>query len=569
MKIWIDGIQMQCSPGQTLLDLIRSNGLDSEKLSQRPLAAKIAGEVFTLNYIPCREGTSDTAMPRRKAMEAAGGCVSLLRYSDKLGRAVYIRSLEFLMFLAVEQLWPGARARINFTVGNCLNVTVDKESAFAKEDVITLKTRLRELAEQDVPLIRQRMATGQALATLETAGRRDKARLLSWQNASFLDVYRYGDYIDHFYGEVVPSTGYVTIWDLIPDGHQGLWLCYPQQENPDCAAQYQPSRNLSRVFFESESWCRLMECGTLAELNEKIEHGKLAELIRVSEALHEKSFSDLAERIQQQGARAVLLAGPSSSGKTTSANRLAVQLQVRGMKPILMSLDDYYIDRDRIPPQPDGSLDLEHINTIDTPLFRQHLQMLLSGERVNLPKFNFHTGKRYWSDHSLQLQPNTVIIVEGLHALNPQLLPQGLSPSLIFKLYVSALFPLRLDDHNRIRTSYVRLLRRIVRDYETRGASVSRTLSMWDSVRRGEERWIFPFQEEADAIFNSALVYELAVLKKHIYPLLESVTQEDPHYEDVRVIVNVLNYVLPAEVEEEIPPTSILREFVGGNSFYK
>ena len=264
-----------------------------------------------------------------------------------------------------------------------------------------------------------------------------------------------------------------------------------------------------------------------------------------------------------------MLAGPSSSGKTTSANRLAIQLRVHGKKPILMSLDDYYIDRDKIAPGPDGKLDLEHINTLDTELFRRDMAKLLAGEEVELPSFNFKTGRREWLGHKLRLYPESVIIVEGLHGLNPAMLPENVEANLIFRLYVSPMLPLNLDDHNRIPTSYLRLLRRTVRDYETRGATVQKTISMWDSVRAGERRWIFPFQENADVIFNSSTLYELAVLKKHIYPLLTAVTTEDECYEEVRAMVKILNYVQQADVDDEIPPTSLVREFIGGNSFYR
>jgi uridine kinase len=307
----------------------------------------------------------------------------------------------------------------------------------------------------------------------------------------------------------------------------------------------------------------------VAELNTLVHSGGIRELIRVNEALHEKNYARVADMVCARGAKAVMLAGPSSSGKTTSANRLATQLRTHGKKPILMSLDDYYIDRSLIPPGPDGKLDLEHINTIDTALFKEHLQRLLAGEEVSLPSFNFVTGCRQWDGHTLKLNEQTVVIVEGLHGLNPVLLPDNLDPNLVFRFYVSALLPLNLDNHNRIPTSYLRLLRRIVRDYETRGSSVQRTMSMWDSVRAGEKRWIFPFQENADVIFNSSTLYELPVLKKHIFPLLTAVTPEDEWYDDVRAIVKLLNYIEVADVDDEIPPTSVVREFIGNNSFYR
>lgn len=312
-----------------------------------------------------------------------------------------------------------------------------------------------------------------------------------------------------------------------------------------------------------------MQCRTIAELNDYIYTGKIRELIRVNETLHQMRLSAIAEQILQKDAKAVLLSGPSSSGKTTTANRLATQLRAHSKIPILVSMDNYYVDRDKILPGPDGKLDLEHINTIDTELFRNQLKSLLCGEAVVLPKFDFLTGKRQWHDESLQLSEDAIIIIEGLHALNPVLLPQQLDTGKIFKLYVCPETTLYLQDNEQIPASFSRLLRRIVRDLNTRGASVCQTMSMWESVRRGEKRWIYPYKDCADACFDSATVYELAFIKKHIYPLLAEILPQEPCYKQAQAIYMILDRIADADADDEIPPTSIIREFIGGNTFYK
>ena len=566
MKLFVDGLQFEPRPGQSLLEIIREMGLDSRMLSRRPLAAKIAGEVFTLNYIPVRqqELSSDRASIRR-AMAASNGQIHLLRYADHNGRETYVRTAQFVIFLAVRQLWPKAVAKMNCTVGSGLYISVTNAEGFS---AVAVKQRIARLVEEDIPLLRRRVSVRDAVAYYEADGQQDKAELLRWRVADYFDEYVYEDYADYFYGEMMPSTGYLQSWDVVP-AKGGFMFIYPDGQNPDRVAEYRDSPNFFQVFTEGEEWGRLMECATVADLNGLVQSGRIRELIRVNEALHEKRYSQVADMVCQRGAKAVMLAGPSSSGKTTSGNRLVTQLKVHGKKPILMGLDDYYIDRDKILPGPDGKLDLEHINTIDVELFRTQMAELLSGKEVELPVFNFKTGRREWRGHMLRLEENSVIIVEGLHGLNPALLPEGIEPHLIFRMYVSPLLPLNLDNHNRIPTSYLRLLRRTVRDYETRGASVQQTMSMWDSVRRGESRWIFPYQEQADVIFNSSTLYELAVLKKHIYPLLTAVEPEDTCYEQVRGIVKILNYVQEADVDDEIPPTSLVREFIGGNTFYR
>lgn len=561
LQLQINGLPIETAPGQSLLDAINALCLNSDNFPEKPIAAKISGELFSLQAKPdlIDSGTM------KKALDASSGEVQLIYYNDPVGKDVYTRTAQFVLFLALHSLWPKSCCKMGCSVGNGLYVAVCNAPDFS---FARLKEAVQQLVIQDIPLNRRKLKTNEAIEFFRSIGQLDKARLLSWRRAPHFFVYENNGFADYYYGELAPSTGYLQVWDILP-AEGGFMFLFPDDNAPHTVASYVEMPNFQSVCAEGEKWCQLMECETVADLNGFVENGKIRELIRVNEALHEKRFSQVADMVCERKAKAVMLAGPSSSGKTTSANRLATQLRVHGKNPILLSLDDYYIDRERIPPGPDGKLDLEHINTIDTALFREHIQLLLQGSKISVPQFNFRTGKREDNGREICLSNDSVIVVEGLHALNPVLLPNDLEQNAIFKLYVSPLLPLNLDYHNRIPSSLLRLLRRIVRDYETRGATVQHTLAMWDSVRRGERKWIFPFQEQADVIFNSSTLYELSVLKKHIFPLLTDVGPEEACFEQVNSIVKVLNYVLEADVDDEIPPTSLVREFIGGNSFYR
>ena len=339
-----------------------------------------------MNYVPVRIKDANPDRPSiRRAMAASRGQVKLLCYSDPSGKDVYSRTAQFLLFLALHQLWPEARCKMDCTVGSGLYIEVNNAKNF---DATVLKQLVQALVQEDFPLIRKRITTEEAIHQFTLTGQMDKARLLTYRNEPYFDQYTYGDFSDYFYGELAPSSGYMKVWDILPSPG-GFMFIYPDPSNPDYVDEFQDSPNFLHVSTEGERWCELMSCETIADLNELVKSGKIRELIRVNEALHEKRFSQVADMVCERGAKAVMLSGPSSSGKTTSANRLATQLRVHGKKPILMSLDDYYVDRDKILPGPDGKVDLEHINTIDTDLFRKHLLALLNGEEVEIPISTF------------------------------------------------------------------------------------------------------------------------------------------------------------------------------------
>lgn len=566
MKLIINDIPVELTEGESLYDAVEKLGFVKGRLSEDPIAAKMAGRIFTLNYVPDPVDKEPFLRDSvKKAIAAANGHIKLVTYNDLAGRDAYVRCAQFSVFLAMERLWPEARVKMHYTVGTGIYFFVTGAKDFSAK---RLKEEVRAIKEDRIVLRRKKITTAEAIEYYRKKGMDDKADLLEYRPFPTFHVYENGGFADYYYGEMAPHTGYLMSWDIV-DAPSGFVFVLPDSRDPDKVSSYTDKPKFFSVYSEGKRWGELMECETVVDLNRLVESGRIRELIRVNEALHEKRFSNIADTVVETDKRLITIAGPSSSGKTTSANRLATQLCTHGKKPVLMSLDDFFINRDKIPKGPDGKQDFEHFNTINKELFGGVIRDLFCGKTVELPRYNFITGKTENSGKFLSLTDKSVIIIEGLHGLNPELLPSDCRQIEPFRVYVSPLLPLNLDDHNRIATSYLRLLRRIVRDIETRGASVQRTISMWDSVRAGEERWIFPYQENADVILNTSTLYELAVLKKHIYPLLTAIEPSDECYDRVRSIVKILNYVKEADVDDEIPPTSIVREFVGGNAFYK
>ncbi len=568
MLLKLDGTEVAARPDETLLTLIERAGLNIGALRDRPLAAQIGGEIFSLHYAPVRMREGKETMRRHVAL--CGGDVKLLRIGDAQGWRLYRRTLQLILICAVRRLFPGARAQVQHTLSNGLFITLEKSPALTEKDVRAIYEECGKIVAADLPLKRERIKRQEALDYFADDGQLDKVRLFQWRAFEYFDVYRIGDYMDCFYGEMAPSTGYVAEFGL-----EYLWggmiLLMPDRDEPEHAVRYVKRPKLAAVFRESEEWARLLSCANVADLNGFVADGRVRELIRVNEALHEKRYASLADEIVRRGARAVLVAGPSSSGKTTSANRLYTQLRVLGKKPVMLSLDDYYFDRADIPPDENGNIDFESIDTLDIARFNDDLALLIAGEAVETPLFDFAAGKRKPVGRTIQLGRDDPLIIEGLHGLNERMLGPAVPRALVFRLYVSAWTTLNLDDHNHISTSDVRLLRRLIRDYFTRGASLEETFSLWDNVKRGETTWIYPYQEQADAFLNTTLVYELAVLKRHVYPLLAAVEPQSPHYADAVQILSFLDYFVAtdAETEAEIPPTSVLREFIGGNAFYR
>ncbi len=497
------------------------------------------------------------------------GEIRPLTLRDEEGRRIYERSLRFVLLLAFRRLMPGQRVRIEYSVGGGVYLhTPGRELTAA--DVAAIEAEMRAITEADLPFDKREWSLDDAIAYFEVDGQEDKVELLKRRTVPFFNNYECGGMWEYFYGAMAPSTGYVKVFGVQHLPGRGMALLTADPDDPARHAAYIDRPKHLRVFDQSAKWCSILGVQNAPDIHEMLEQRKFRAFIRVNEALHDKAIADIAETIANKGSRIILVAGPSSSGKTTFTGRLAIHLRVLGLSPVMISLDDYYRDRADLPREADGSVDLEALHTIDVPLFREHMQRLMDGETVEIPRYSFHTGSRMEHGVPLKLSPGQPVLVEGIHGLNPALV-EGIDDGYIHRIFVSALTCLNLDDHNRIRTTDVRLLRRIVRDNQFRSTPPEETLAMWPSVRRGEETWIFPHQERADSMFNTALHYELPVLGHYAYALLKAIPPENPHYLTARRLVKMLNYFpdIPETVLEEVPPLSLLREFIGGCTIEK
>ena len=488
------------------------------------------------------------------------------------GHRVYVRSLSFVLYKATQDVFPGSKLFIEHSLcrGYYCNFKKKSGDSISDSDVEHIKHRMQEIIDLDMPFRRTEATNEEAIRVFAERGFSDKVKLLETSGHIYSDYYTLGDTVDYYYGPLVPSAGYLKVWGL-ERYEQGLLLRVPDWNNPLRLAEKVEQPKTFEMFAEKTRWDIIMRLSNAGDVNKAIMRGHASELIQVSEALQEKKIVQIAEEIDRRfhretdPVRIVLITGPSSSGKTTFCKRLSVQLMACGLRPVSFSTDDYFVNRIDTPKLPNGDYDFDNIETVEYDLLEDHLLRLMQGERVEIPEYNFVTGKREWNGKKLKLSNDTVLIVEGIHALNP-LLTKNISDSVKYKIYISALTSVSLDDHNWIPTRDNRLLRRIIRDYNKGAFSAKETISQWKNVLAAEDKWIFPFQETADVMFNSALNIEFAVLRIHAEIILASVPKNCDEYAEAHRLLKFIHYFLPIS-DKEIPPTSIMREFVGGSSF--
>ncbi len=482
------------------------------------------------------------------------------------GIRIYRRSLKIVLMRAAKEIFPDCRIRIMYSLSKGLYGEIEIGRHVMERDLRRIEERMREIIAADEKIEKIKVPVAEGIRYFAEEGLQDKVELMKYKQTDEISVYRLGWYHDYYFGYMLPSTGFLKEFELhyyLP----GFILRFPSEDSPDKVPPFVEQRKLSQIFYEYEKWGEVLEVCNVASLNRIVAAGKGGDLIRLAEALQEKKIAQIADQITQnrERVRLVLIAGPSSSGKTTFAQRLAIQLRVNGVKPVSISLDDYFVSREFTPRNEKGEPDFEALEAIDLDLFNEQLADLIMGEPVKIPRFNFMTGRREYRGEILQIQPDQPIIIEGIHGLNEKL-TQAVPKDRKFKVYISALTQLNIDDHNRIPTTDNRLIRRIVRDHQFRSHDALTTLRLWPAVRRGENKNIFPFQEEADVMFNSALIYELAILKKYVEPLLMEIPHDCPEYSEAKRLLKFTSYFLPLD-EHEVPSNSILKEFIGGSCF--
>ncbi len=498
--------------------------------------------------------------------------VEFLDAREGSGHRVYVRSLSFLLYKATQDVFPGSKLFIEHTIsrGYYCNFRKRNGEKVSEDDVEQLRQRMQEIVNLDMPFRRHEATNEEAIRVFSERGFADKVKLLETSGQIYSDYYTLGDTADYYYGPLVPSAGYLTVWGL-ETYHDGMLLRVPDWHNPTVLAEKVDMPKTYEMFREKTRWDIIMRLSNAGDVNRAVQRGYASELIQVSEALQEKRIVQIAEDIdrrfhaEENPIRIVLITGPSSSGKTTFCKRLSIQLLACGLRPLSFSTDDYFVNRVDTPKLPSGDYDFDNIETVEYALLEDHLIRLMAGERVEIPEYNFVSGKREWNGKKLKLSNDTVLIIEGIHALNP-LLTKKIDDTLKYKIYISALTSISLDDHNWIPVRDNRLLRRIIRDYNKGAYTARETIAQWPNVCAAEDKWIFPFQETADAMFNSALNIEFAVLRTHAELILSQVPKNCPEYAEAHRLLKFIHYFLPVS-DKEIPPTSIMREFVGGSSF--
>ena len=484
------------------------------------------------------------------------------------GYRVYQRTISFIMQKAVADIYSGRKFYIRHSLGRGLYCEFADGEQLTDAGLEALRERMQQIIDAGYPILRERMLTSEVNDIYKRFGYDDKIALLNTRPRLYSDMYSMADVVGYFYGALAPDSSYIHLFD-VKRYHEGFYVALPTRLDPSKLDLNVHWDKMLDVFSEYHDWVQIMGVPTVGYLNEKLLNGDMSELIKIAEAFHEKKIAAMADKIdaanKERGTRVVLISGPSSSGKTTTSKRLGIQLRILGLDPVLISLDDYFVDRDRTPKDENGEYDFEALEAIDLELLNKDLARLMAGESVEVPRYDFITGSRKWHENPLQLGERSIIIMEGIHALNPRLTP-SIPRESKFGIYASCLTSVAMDNLTRIQTTDNRLLRRITRDYATRGADALATLRRWPSVRRGEERHIFPYQENADVIFNTSLFYEIMVLRPKIEPILREVPDTEPEYGEARRLLKFLDNFLPLHTDE-IPPTSILREFVGGSTF--